>query len=72
MNEETTNIGSTVTPLRSNRDTAANTATCEPCDVATTLTRVVGGQSVVDKAQKHSIFSKLIGTDNSFPRVWQQ
>ena len=46
------------TPLRSNGDAAANTATCEPRDVATTVTRVAAGQSVVDKAQKHSIFSR--------------
>ena len=39
-----------MTQLHSNRDTAANTATCEPCDGATTLTRVAGGLSVVDKA----------------------
>ena len=52
-------IGTTETPQRSNRDTVANIATCEPCNVAMTLTRVAGGQIVVDKAQKHNIFVKL-------------
>ena len=42
----------------------ANTATCEPCDVATTVTKVAGGQSIVDKAQKHSIFQDIIPSWN--------
>ena len=36
------------TPQRNSRDAVANTR--EPCNVARTLTRVAGGQSIVDKA----------------------
>ena len=38
----------------------ANTATCKPFNVGTSLTRVTGGQSIVDKAQKHNIFVKVL------------
>ena len=30
----------------------------ESCNVAMTLTRVAGGQSVIDKGQKHNILSR--------------
>ena len=52
-------IGTTETPRLSNRDAVANITRCEPCNVATTLTRAAGGQRVVDKAQKHNIFVKV-------------
>ena len=44
---------------RNSRGTVANIATCKPCNVARTLTRVAGGQSIVDKVQKHNIFVKV-------------
>ncbi len=56
---ETTSIGTTETPQRSNTDTVANITVCEPSNVMTTLTRVAGEQIVVDKAQKHNIFVKI-------------
>ena len=37
----------------------ANIAMREPCTLVRTLTGVAGGQSVVDKAQKHNIFVKV-------------
>ena len=46
-------------PRRNSRDTVANITTCEPCNVSRTLPRVAGGQSIVDKAQKHNIFVKV-------------
>ena len=48
------------TPLCSNTEAATNTVTCEPCNVAMTVTRVAGGQSVVDKVQKPSIFQDIV------------
>ena len=50
------------TPRRNSRDAVANTAMREPFNVARTLTRVAGGQSVVDKAQKHNIFAKVLSS----------
>ena len=41
------------------RDVMANIAMREPCTLVKTLTEVAGGQSVVDKAQKHNIFVKV-------------
>ena len=41
------------------RDAVANIAMHEPCNVARTMRRVAGGQSVVDKAQKRNIFVKV-------------
>ena len=38
-------------PRRSNRNTVTNNAMQEPFNDATTLTRVAGGQSVVDIAE---------------------
>ena len=49
-------------PRCNSRDAVANTATREPFNVARTLTRVAGGQSVVDKAQKHNIFVKVLSS----------
>ena len=53
------NNGTMETPQRNSRDAVANIATREPCNVTRTLTRVAGGQSIVDKAQKHNIFVKV-------------
>ena len=52
-------IGTTKTPRHNSRDAVANIATHEPCIVATTLIRVAGGQSIVNKVQKHNIFVKV-------------
>ena len=35
-----------------------NIATREPCTLVRTLTRVAGGQSVMDNTQKHNILSR--------------
>ena len=51
--------GTTETPRRNSRDAVANTTMREPCNVARTLTRVAGGQSVADRVQKHNIFVKV-------------
>ena len=55
-----TSIGTTETLRCNRREAVANVATREPCNVVMTLTRVAGGQSVVDKAQKHNIFVKVL------------
>ena len=47
-NDEHRNYGDAKT-----RNAVTNIATCEPCNFRTTLPRVTGRQSVVDKAQKH-------------------
>ena len=41
------------------RGAVASIAMREPCNVVTTLTRVAGGQSIMDKMQMHSIFVKV-------------
>ena len=43
--------GTMETARRNSRNAVANIATREPRNVARTLTRMAGGQSVVDKAQ---------------------
>ena len=53
------NNRTTKTPRYNSRDIMANIATREPCTLAQTLTGVAGGQSAVDKAQKHNIFVKV-------------
>ena len=47
------------TPRRNSRDEVANIAMRESLNVAMALTRVAGGQSVVDKAQQHNILVKV-------------
>ena len=62
---EANELRTTETPRRSNRYAVANIATCKPYNIATTLTRVAGGQSFVYKAQKHNIFVKIL-----FRSIW--
>ena len=62
---EANELRTTETPRCSNRYAVANIATCKPYNIATTLTRVAGGQSIVDKAQKHNIFVKIL-----FRSIW--
>ena len=45
----------------------ANIAMRETCTLAKTLTGVAGGQSVVDKAQKHNIFKCVNNVKVSSP-----
>ena len=59
MSQDRTSNGTMKTPRRNSRDAVANIATRKHCNVARTPTRVAGGQSVVDKAQKHNIFVKV-------------
>ena len=50
----------TETPRCTSREAVANIATHEPCTVTRTLASVAGGQSIVNKAQKHDIFVKVL------------